>query len=104
VASSSEAGTVNQDGVVLLGGTEAKRELTRIVPGGAPEIFRKALGPDSTPGFPYFLRDGRWYLFAKAGAVYLTSLDRPQTAPRRVALQRASCRQTDDTYIALLEP
>jgi Tol biopolymer transport system component len=81
----SDSGTVNQEGVVLLGGTPAERELRRISASGQGTTLRKATDPYSLPGSPYFLPDGRRYLFGEGNTIFLASLDEPQTDPRRLS-------------------
>jgi Tol biopolymer transport system component len=79
---SADSGTVNQDGVVLLGGTPTRHEITRVSASGEFATLRKAVGPNSLPSSPYFLPDGRRYLFVEDGGIFLASLDQPQAARR----------------------
>jgi len=79
---SSDSGTVNQDGVVLLGASPGNPEMKRISPTGQVTTLRKAADAQSLPYTPQFLPDGKRFLFVEGSGVFLTSLDDPQKVKR----------------------
>ena len=82
---SSDSGAMNQDGVILLGGSPLNPAITRISTTGETATLHKAARTGDLPSSPAFLPDGRRFLFAEGGGIFLTSIDRPQAAVRRVA-------------------
>ncbi|HSR05833.1 MAG TPA: protein kinase [Bryobacteraceae bacterium] len=78
----SDSGTVNQDGVVLLGASPGNPEMKRISPTGQVTTLRKAADAQSLPYTPQFLPDGKRFLFVEGSGVFLTSLDDPQKVKR----------------------
>jgi len=81
---SADSGTVNRDGVILLGGAPRTPEIRRISATGEATTLRKAAHPELFPGSPAFLPDGRRFLFAEGGGLFVASLDEPQANPRRI--------------------
>ncbi len=82
---SSDSGTINRDGVILLGSTPARREIIRVSSTAESLTLRKGRTPTSLPNNPNFLPDGRRYIYAEDGGLFLSSLDGPQAPPQRLA-------------------
>jgi Tol biopolymer transport system component len=80
---SSNSGSVNQNGIILLG--NGKNEIMRVSAAGESVTLRKGADSNRSPSSPTFLPDGHRYLFLDSGGIFLSSLDRPQDAPRRIA-------------------
>jgi eukaryotic-like serine/threonine-protein kinase len=81
---SSDSGAVNQDGVILLGGSPVNPAITRISTAGETTTLHKAARTEVLPSSPVFLPDGRRFLFAEGGGIFLSSLDQPRAEVRRV--------------------
>ncbi len=81
---SSDSGAVNQDGVILLGGSPDNPAITRISTAGETTTLHKAARTEALPSSPAFLPDGRRFLFAEGGGIFLTSMDQPQADVRQV--------------------
>jgi eukaryotic-like serine/threonine-protein kinase len=77
----ADAGTVNDDGVILVASL-VNGTITQIPPKGNATVVQK----DAQPAFPSFLPDGKRYLFmqVETGGVFLASLDQPQGPSRRL--------------------
>ena len=79
---SSDSGTVNQDGVVLLGASPGIPEMKLISPTGQVTTLRKGADAQSLPSTPQFLPDGKRFLFVEGSGVFIASLDDPQKVRR----------------------
>ena len=78
----SDSGTVNQDGVILLGGSPINPAIRRISPGGEAAMLHQGANAEAFPSSPAFLPDGRRFLYAEDGGLFLSSLDKPQVNTR----------------------
>jgi serine/threonine protein kinase len=78
----ADAGTVNQEGIVLVT-SFVNDNVSQISPKGDATVVQKGARPE----FASFLPDGKRYLFMQTdtGGVFLASLDQPQAAPRHLA-------------------